>query len=184
MGGAAYQYGEISYENHVKYSQARGYDYIIRTQPYKEYKTRDVRWHKIVLMHQALSMGYKGVFWTDGDALFTNCQLSIEDALNVTNTALSEDLYFTGDDNSVFNSGSMLFMNSEWSMKFLDRVWSLHGTKTYKDRCIHGEDQNAFMITLAGCSGQCCGYRLKQRNCTFALEHLMDQATAPHVKCH
>ena len=126
--GAAHEYGTVVHANHVRYAVTNGYDYATRIQPYHD-DGRDIRWAKVKLLASLLSRGWRWAFWTDADSLF-NCRVRLEDAVatGVPLAAGSDDgpsLVFSGDQNSMINSGQLLMRNSSWSRDFLSRYHHL-----------------------------------------------------------
>ena len=157
--GAAHEYGTVVHANHVRYAVTNGYDYATRIQPYHD-DGRDIRWAKVKLLASLLSRGWRWAFWTDADSLF-NCRVRLEDAVatGIPLAAGSDDgpsLVFSGDQNSMINSGQLLMRNSSWSRDFLSRVWSIYPPSANEswhckrpgEAILPEEDQNAFQVAL------------------------------------
>merc|ERR1712007_187376 len=68
----------IACYNHVQYCAANSYDYIVRFARYPEDHVVHPWWFKARFMRDVLARGYDWVFWTDRDALFTNCGIRVE----------------------------------------------------------------------------------------------------------
>ena len=143
----------------MRYAVTNGYDYATRIQPYHD-DGRDIRWAKVKLLASLLSRGWRWAFWTDADSLF-NCRVRLEDAVatGVPLAAGSDDgpsLIFSGDRNSMINSGQLLMRNSSWSRDFLSRVWSIYPPSANEswhckrpgEAILPEEDQNAFQVAL------------------------------------
>ena len=87
--------------NHERYAAAHGYEYRYLSTPVPEFESRDIRWHKVIFTLKMLDEGYPWVFWTDSDALFTNCKL---DPI-ATWVKGAEDFVFVRDHHTIMNSG-------------------------------------------------------------------------------
>ena len=96
--------------------RARAYDRI-------DGGARTAQWDKIRLVVSLLERGYRLVFWTDSDSLFTRCGQSIEAAVGLA-TQPHADFFFTGDHNYALNSGQFLVRNTPWASAFLERWWA------------------------------------------------------------
>jgi hypothetical protein len=63
------------------------------------------------------------VVWTDADTVIMNSNISIADFLPANDTGL--DLVVASDEGGGYNSGVLLFRNTDWSRQFLQSWWDM-----------------------------------------------------------
>ena len=93
-----------------------------------ETKSRPAAWSKITRIREVLQSGFEYCFYVDADAMFVRFDEDIRKHLKV-----EKDLYLCSHSPSNsenyapiqehFNSGVMVWRNSEWSCNFLNEVW-------------------------------------------------------------
>lgn len=98
------------------YCVANGYDYRCHMAEFDE----DINpsWCRLRFIRDALET-HDTVFWLDGDAMFTNHSVRIED-LHTT----SEDIAMCTDAAAPLNAGVMILRKSPFTRWFLDAVWN------------------------------------------------------------
>ena len=110
--------GDLSYknkakENHKKYCDKYGYSYVCIEDKINDFHPM---WMKPDLILRELNKGYDYVFWMDADSFFINMDISFD--LFLKN---KHDLITAGDENDIVNTGHLLFKNTEWSIKFIEK---------------------------------------------------------------
>lgn len=119
------QYAVLSEEINKKYCDNFNIDYISETNPNIINEKRDGRaftWFKIPFLLDLLKTNeYEYVMYMDADAVFVRNDYNIIDTIDSNS---SYDFICSGDFGpDVINGGVLIFRNSEWSIKFLERVW-------------------------------------------------------------
>ena len=129
-------YGEIAFRNHRQYCAAHGFDYTIRTVSYTN-DEREPTWQKSRLVLSLLLRGHTHIFWTDGDAVFTNMRVSLVSCVRAAEELKGEqvDLIFTGDMGGLVNAGQLLFRNTAWTAAFLRELDRRTHTQNYGCDC-------------------------------------------------
>ena len=112
--------------------------------------------------------GYRLVFWTDSDSLFTRCGQSIEAAVGLA-TQPHADFFFTGDHNYALNSGQFLVRNTPWASAFLERWWAAGDDPTFLHSSCHDHLDNgggifALFALVAGREHCGDGHRLSRHD--------------------
>jgi hypothetical protein len=100
-------------ENHKKYCDKYGYSYICIEDKINDFHPM---WMKPDLILRELKKGYDYVFWMDADSFFINMDMSFDSFLKN-----KHDLITAGDENDIVNTGHLLFKNTEWSIKFIEK---------------------------------------------------------------
>jgi len=108
--------------NHQRFADAHGYAYRYLTAPDPAFKSRDIRWHKIIFTIKMLDEGYPWVFWTDSDSLFTNCKL---DPFKEW-VKSGKDFLFVPDQHVIMASGQYWVRNTPWARRFFKEAWKSH----------------------------------------------------------
>lgn len=105
--------GEISSRNKHKYATKHGYSFLCECIPFD--MTKPTPWKKIEAIRRYLP-NYDYVFWTDADSLIMNDTIRLENFIED-----NWDLIVTRDYNNL-NTGNFFIRNSNWSLKFLEKV--------------------------------------------------------------
>jgi hypothetical protein len=106
--------------NHKKYCAIHNYDYILRT---NSKTNRAPTWEKIdIIKELILTNKYDYIFWMDTDSIFTNFSIKIENI--ISNAGSNYNFIFSGDTN-IINAGHFIFKSCEWSLKELDKIWTI-----------------------------------------------------------
>ena len=169
-GNSADDYASLTFRNHLAYCRRHGYDYVLRTRAYDRMYggARTAQWDKIRLVVSLLERGYRLVFWTDSDSLFTRCGQSIEAAVGLA-TQPHADFFFTGDHNYALNSGQFLVRNTPWASAFLERWWAAGDDPTFLHSSCHDHLDNgggifALFALVAGREHCGDGHRLSRND--------------------
>uniref|UniRef100_A0A0G4GXH7 Nucleotide-diphospho-sugar transferase domain-containing protein n=1 Tax=Chromera velia CCMP2878 TaxID=1169474 RepID=A0A0G4GXH7_9ALVE len=168
--GALESYIETSLPNWVAYSELHGYDFAFRQERYRclPYSV-DIRSAKLLFVLELLMRGYEAVFWTDSDALVTNCTITLQSFLGegigkteggtVGEGAGQPDFFFTGDMNWPINSGQWIVRSTDWGQNFLRSVFNLilwrdtpgwTCPRTYHSCEFDPHDNGAFVVRIFG----------------------------------
>lgn len=108
--------GDVSRANKTAYCARHGYRFVCRTDGFDP--DRPSSWSKVPFIRAELAAA-EWVFWTDADALVMNA------AVPVTRFVQDcVDVVLSGDPNHGINAGHMLVRSTEWSARFLDRVYA------------------------------------------------------------
>ena len=169
-GNSADDYASLTFRNHLAYCRRHGYDYVLRTRAYDRMDggARTAQWDKIRLVVSLLERGYRLVFWTDSDSLFTRCGQSIEAAVGLA-TQPHADFFFTGDHNYALNSGQFLVRNTPWASAFLERWWAAGDDAAFLHSSCHDHLDNgggifALFALVAGREHCGDGHRLSRHD--------------------
>lgn len=144
------EFTKLSVKNHLSYSLRHNYDYQpdFRRKP----TNRQFSWAKILLGIKYLTSGnYDAIFWMDGDSLFLNQAIKLEDLFNNK----KEPIHFSGDDNDIFNGGHILIRNDPMSIQFLEECWQVCNISDNRIVTTHKDadqlfDQPAILAVLGG----------------------------------
>lgn len=134
------KYLDVALDNHQRYANKFGYDYIFRnnllTERFFDKGSRSylfqlgLYWQKIQAAKDALDEGYEWVLWVDPDILFTNFETRIEDL--IAKHRLKNEEFLIAHENFCYaNTGVFLIHQSQWSHDMLEHIASLH--PLYKD---------------------------------------------------
>ncbi|KAG8461276.1 hypothetical protein KFE25_010463 [Diacronema lutheri] len=164
--------------NHARYCLRLGCDYAVRTAGYAAYGGVYIMWHKILLLRHLLALGYGLVFWTDYDAVFTDCHtplravlfggLSDAHASGFLAESALPSVVFAGDLSTALNAGALAVRRTDFGDGFLRAAWEEWGSwprcdgRADEPRCVRGvsrhlcgqrnlrpSDQGALMRSLA-----------------------------------
>ena len=103
------------------YAAVHGYDLRLSTQLHAG--NRPPAWSKIALVRELLER-YDEVLWVDADAIFLDISVDIADLVRPgKDLYLVEHLYAENDAWRSANTGVFLVRATEWSRRFLERVW-------------------------------------------------------------
>lgn len=143
FSGGAYDAWAVARSNHEDYCSKHGYTYIAshtNEEITKYLKERRGGWAKISMVQEAFSKIPEGahVFWMDGDSLFMNKSISLQDFV-----AYNRDIVISGDFAGL-NTGHFLIRNTKWSRSFLDGVWKIFPALWFQ------YEQSSFAAMLAG----------------------------------
>lgn len=103
-----------------KYAKKYGFDYQLDVKPHRFYGRHNA-WNKIYKIKELLKEKYEWIFCIDGDLLIYKFYKDIFDyvdkskSLIMCSDGVADTLYN-------FNSGAMLFKNTEFSKKFIDDI--------------------------------------------------------------
>ena len=111
-------YMPMTMQNHQAYANARGYDYHPMRHRFLELADKDVRWHKLLWVHQLLQ-NYSWVFFTDCDSLFLDFSIDVGRWAE-RNESSTTELVITGGQFWAMNSGQFLVRNRTWARSLLD----------------------------------------------------------------
>jgi len=104
-------------ENKQLYCERHGYDFINLTENLDT--SRPTAWNKILIMQEVLkNKNYKWVFWIDGDAIFMNFGITLEELIDENYN------FIVGSDLAGCNTGNFFLKNNEWSENFLSLLYS------------------------------------------------------------
>jgi len=108
----------------------------IRTARYAN-DEREPTWQKSRLVHSLLLRGHTHVFWTDGDAIFTNMRISLAHCVRAAEELKGGrvDLIFTGDMGGFLNAGQLFVRNTAWADTFLRMLERRAHTHNYGCSC-------------------------------------------------
>jgi hypothetical protein len=124
-------------------TKTNNYDYILRTNSKTE---RAPTWEKIdIIKELILTNKYDYIFWMDTDSIFTNFSIKIENIIN--NVGSNYNFIFSGDTN-IINAGHFIFKSCEWSLKELDKIWTI-----FPANYGMSGDNAAFSVWLSGGNG-------------------------------
>jgi hypothetical protein len=109
--------------NHQRYCRENGYTYKLLTTEARSERVVQKEaikkpWQKVPFVADLLREGHPYVYYMDADSVFTNFSAKLERFV-----ALDKDFVFTGDFNSILNSGHFFLRNSNWTLDMLDAVW-------------------------------------------------------------
>lgn len=108
--------GAISRANKEAYCARHGYRFVCRTDGFDP--TRPADWGKVTFIREELARA-EWVFWSDPAALVMNASVPVtrfvQDCV---------DVVLSGDPTNGINTGHMLVRATEWSARFLERVYS------------------------------------------------------------
>jgi hypothetical protein len=107
-------------DNHMSYSAKWGLDYALMDQRMIGYGRHTPAWLKIPATLALLELGYDFVMWLDQDALFANCNQSLDFFLDQMDQAGTSWL-FSGD-TLIINSGIVLFKNTQTTRDILLKI--------------------------------------------------------------
>lgn len=121
----------MSYYSHgvalnAVYSALRGYNYVALDDATSNYEKSDKRWNKVKILINAFKGWAKDVdylMWVDADIIFLNLNFKIEEILRWNPEAHIIASAEHSQSDSVMNSGSIIFKNTEWTRKFLTAWW-------------------------------------------------------------
>lgn len=115
-------YGELTSNNHLKYSNKHNYDYISVTTGF--YENINPAWSKIKFITEHIST-YDYVFWIDADALIMRYDIELESFLeHYTQYDMIFNLehWWSTNNFTKFNTGLFFIKNTAFSLSFLDEV--------------------------------------------------------------
>jgi hypothetical protein len=129
-------------QNHRSYCNKWGYDYLSMT---TRFDNRSATWQKLpATIHAMRENFYDYIFWIDGDALFANCNVSLDGLVDMMEKENTTWL-FSGD-TLVINAGQMMWKNNEKALEILTAVDGL-----WFPGWEHGlQDNAAFAAYIAG----------------------------------
>ncbi len=109
---------EKGIENKRQYCKKHGYDFVYMNKILDP--KRKVKWSKIGLIQNVMRTNkYKWIFWTDADALIMNMGLKLEGFIDE-----DYDVIISRDRSRVMNTGNFFIRNCQWSLDFLDDVYT------------------------------------------------------------
>jgi hypothetical protein len=115
---------KLSTLNKKKYCEKYNIDYRFF---YGRASERHAQWDKIQCLIQTLPE-YDYVVWMDSDTVFNNFNISLIDLidrnLNYDGLLCSDVCYSEGVTHLMVNTGVMIFKNTEWSSRLLNKVWN------------------------------------------------------------
>jgi len=124
------------------YAALHGYDLRLSTQLLAP--DRPPAWSKIALVRQLLER-YDEVLWVDADAIFLDISKDIADLIRSDKDLyLVEHIWAENDSWRAANTGVFLVRSTDWSRRFLDRVWM---AERFID---HAWWENAAVLDLLG----------------------------------
>ena len=107
-------YKPYTEKNHMSYCSMHGYGYKC----FKEALVNDVPipFTKPEAILQMFDEGYDYVFYTDADSFFLNKEIKLESFIQD-----DYDFIATGSDFDMVGAGHLMFKNSDWSRKFIEK---------------------------------------------------------------
>eukprot|EP01135_Chromosphaera_perkinsii_P011896 Nk52_evm13s2531 gene=Nk52_evmTU13s2531 len=124
-----YQGVRESFQNHQKYADKHGYDLLVLTDRIKDFGIEHPTFMKVPFLQRIFrTRKYSWVWMVDFDTLVTNKNIKLESIIDD-----NFDVVMTKDGNGL-NAGSMLFKNSDWTMRFLDDVLSRRHWGFYEEQ--------------------------------------------------
>ena len=114
---------ELTWPNKLRYAQKHGYQ-LFDHSSYLDI-SRPPAWSKIPAMQALLTPDSQcdWVLWTDADTVIMNSDIRITDFL--PDPSLGLDLVVASDEGGGYNSGVLLFRNTDWSRWFLQTWWNM-----------------------------------------------------------
>lgn len=113
--------------------------YVVNSTWLVDFDSFDSRWNKVMVALYMLdnhSYECSYVMWLDADLIVMNMEFEIE-ALLSSNSSNDINMWISRDvdiRNGICNSGSFIFKNSEWSVLFLRKWWSLFDRSSGMDQ--------------------------------------------------
>jgi len=105
-----------------RYAKKHGYNFVLETSSLDP--SRPPAWSKILLVEKLLPH-YDWVFWVDADTVIMNDKIKLESLIDERFACL-----MCIQNNSIINSGVMLFKNTPHAFEFLKEIYS-------RKNCIH-----------------------------------------------
>jgi hypothetical protein len=141
--------------NHKEYAQKHGYGHMYG-HDIALAGGRRPHWAKIPMLQKALET-YEWAMWLDGDAMFLNQKVSVEEVLQ-ENGFFERDnkstisLVFSGD-TTIINTGVLLFRRTSWTTQILEEIWNIGGVHdAHRVTVGVGLDNGAFCVYFGGCT--------------------------------
>eukprot|EP00760_Papus_ankaliazontas_P028503 PhM_4_TR3748/c1_g1_i2/m.55911 len=138
----------MSFRNKLAYAQHHGYDFIVEGPELVE-RSRDVCWSKIPMLQRWLPH-YDWVMWIDGDAFFSNFDITLESIVSRFGEFAHSDRsdvplkdFIVAKDFNGINLGVFFIRNSEYSFSLLETMWTTPRSKWHP-----WQEQSALMALL------------------------------------
>ena len=103
------------------YAALHGYDLVLSTEPIAP--ERPPAWQKIALARRLLD-SYEDVLWVDADAIFLDISRDVADLVRPGKDLYLVEHVWEGGRARSANTGVFLIRATDWSRRFLDRVWA------------------------------------------------------------
>ena len=129
---------ELTRSHHEQYARRHRMDFVCRTG--LQQQERPAQWDKILLIRQALEVGYAAIVWLDADTLIVDPARDLRAALP-SNAWLGMVKHGTAP--PWFNSGAIYVRNTPQSRAYFEEVW-----RTYP--ADHFWEDNMAMIQVLG----------------------------------
>lgn len=86
-------------------------------------RTRPAAWSKISLLLKYIDKGYDWLFWIDADTIIANNSVRLQNVLLESGIKDRHQILLTRDPRGTINIGVFFVRCSEWSKKFLEKVF-------------------------------------------------------------